>query len=393
MNSDEIFEKNVAGLLRHGALPLDAERSARAKRRFLRPERGSRSLAAAAAALLVASTILWSAWRGPEPQAVSKPPLDPVEFPGSGGDDLLRTKLVLPRDAGRDARLRLIGWAAFPDRLEFQIRTIRLEERLESGRLQPSVAENPSGTALLQAGRFEYEFPHRKPGVLKLEVTAKDAYQDTAVLKQLKVRESEREWTFNHRVWDDQLLSRVGPQLLEASALAAEVRELLGRVEASVASEPGFARQKKALIAEASRLATRGESFAKVGLYPASARASAQTASDLATSIEIFAFESGKFAGPRSYYTEGKRGRDHRNATFEFATLRGYLDEAVVIAGREFGLWIVEEFGRAGARPELADAVKPHRAHPGVAPFGERLLALDGVDLARLSGELRAVSK
>jgi len=58
------LEKNLGDLIRHGALPLDAERTARARQRFVDgisapPERASWKIAAAAAALLVAAIIFW----------------------------------------------------------------------------------------------------------------------------------------------------------------------------------------------------------------------------------------------------------------------------------------------------------------------------------------------
>ena len=109
--------------------------------------------------------------------------------------------------------------------------------------------------------------------------------------------------------------------------------------------------------------------------------------------MEVFTWENGKLSGTSSYYTADKKGRDHRGALFGFATLKSYLDEAVKIAGREFGLWIVEEFRRAGSVQALADAVKAHRAHPGVEPFAARLASLDGADLAKLEEELRALGK
>lgn len=388
----DVFEKNVADLVKRAALRPDA---ARAKERFLRSlePRGSWRLAAAAAAALVAATIAWAAWPRPEPLACPKPPPEAIDVAGAGGNDLLQGVLKVDRDPRPGSTLRFIGKSPLPEGLEFKVRVVPLVESLVAGRLERMPTEPAAGHVPLRGGTFEYEFPFRRAGIVRLEVTAPDATQDVAVMILLKVPESERAWSFSYRVWSGRLLPQLSPQLLEAGALVAETRELLAACESACATEAGFAERKKALIADARRLSGRGESFAKEGLYPASARAAAGVALDLARSMEIFKWEGGKFDGPKDYYTDGKRGRDHRGSTFEFATLRGYLDEAERVAGREFGLWILEEFGRAGARAELTEAVKVHRAHPGVAPFAERLSSLDGVDLVKLNEELRTLAK
>lgn len=394
MSSEDLFERNVADLVRHGALRPDA---GGARGRFVaaaggRPERLAWTFAAGAAAALIAATLVWlTRPDGPEstPGRLVVEPV--VYFPTSDGNDLL--KGVLTR-AEKGTWLRFEGRSPLPDGLVFQVRVCRLEEKLAAGRLEQVVVDNPSGAAVLEHGMFSYDFPHKRPGFLRLEVSAKDALQDRAVVKVLKTPESEREWTFRHKAWTERTVALFGPQLAESTSLIAETRDLLGRVEAACASEAEFLKQKAALIKEAWRHAARGESFAQEGLYPASARAAVYVARDLATSMEIFTWEGGKFDGPKSYYTDGKRGRDHRQAVFEFSALRGYLDEAVKVAGREFCLWALEEYGRnAVVRPDLAAVVRSSREHPGVAEFVERLMTLPAIDRSKFAEELRTLGK
>ena len=386
----DLFEKNVAGLIRAGALPLDADRAARARRRFLQEDRPGWKLAAAAAAILIVTTIVLSARPGspkaPPPEGVARQNMPPVSVPLEGGNDLLKGSIRL------QGRLRFEGRSPLPEGLAFRIRLVPMEvdrvgDRLE---LKDRDASSPA-LVTLQKGLLECSWPLRNLHRGRLDVTAPDAHQDVSLVKELKVPESQRAWTFRFRAWDAKLLTRAGPQLAEITDLAREARDLTDRVQATCATEAEFKAVQKALIKDAQRLQARVMTFADAGLYPAASRQVGYTVTDLARSMEVFTWENGKFSGTSSYYTADKKGRDHRGALFGFATLRAYLDEGVKIAGREFGLWIVEEFRRAGSRPELAEAVKLHRAHPGVEPFAERLSSPDVVDLVKLEEELRAL--
>jgi hypothetical protein len=388
----DLFDKNVGDLIRAGALPLDVDRTARARARFLRQDRPGWKLAAAAAAVLIAVTIVSSArTRTPVPPPATSLPLQakpPVPVPMEGGNDLLKGSIRL------QGKLRFEGRSTLPHGLMFRIRMIPMEADRVGDRLVSKPGDAP-GAALvpLDKGVLEYDWPLQKPFLGKLDVTAPDAQQDISLEKLLKVPESQRAWTLRFRAWDERLLGLAGPQLTEITDLAREARDLTDRVQAACATEAEFKAVQKGLLKEAQRLQSRVETFVGAGLYPAASRQVAYAVSDLARSMEVFTWENGKLSGTSSYYTPDKKGRDHRGALFAFATLKTYLDEAVKIAGREFGLWIVEEFRRAGPRPELADALKPHRAHPGVEPFAARLASLDGADLATLDEDLRALGK
>jgi hypothetical protein len=401
--SSEIFEKNIADLVRRAALPPDEARTARAREHFLRgtaapSEPRSWKCSAAAAAALVIVTIVWSAKSSPPSPVGRKPwpenvPLPPVEVVGRGGNDALKGVLKLPPASGRSPRLVFKATSPLPEELVFLVRTVRLEEKLAAGRIESSVLESPSGTATLRHGGFEYDWNFPGPHLLRLEVSAPDGLQEMPLVKQLRMPESERTWAFEFFAWDEHLLSRIGPQLAEITDLDRETRDLATRIEAACANEELFKDRRKALIAEAERLTTRTENFGKAGLYPAASGPVTAVARDLANSMPLFKWEDGKFCGPIDYHADNKKGRTHRNVPFEFETLRKYLDEAVVVAGREFDLWILKDVRRAGLQDLHRRIVREHAKHPGVSEFVERLQNSAGEDLGKLELEIRSIKK
>jgi hypothetical protein len=145
------------------------------------------------------------------------------------------------------------------------------------------------------------------------------------------------------------------------------------------------------LIRDAERLQTRAGNFAGKGVYPAALHQIAYTARDLATSMPDFKWLEGKFQGPVTYYTETKKRRTFRQEPFEFAALRKYLDEAEIVAGREFGLWIVKDIRRVGVQDAHRALVTSMSKRAGVAGFEERLV--DAGPDPRLEDDLRTLAK
>jgi hypothetical protein len=400
MSSDPL-EKNVGDLIRRGALPLDKQRSSRARERFLdaaaaRPERASWKIAAAAAAALVSVTIVWSArlpQRPTVPTPIDERPVETAALLGHGGDKNLQGQL-----RRRDGGLRFEAKSPLPDGLRFKIRAERLEIQSQEKELLLDVRSSLPGSATLIGGAFDFDWPDKGPGKVRLLVSALDDLQDVSLVKrmrELRIPEAERQWTFEYCAWDEKLLVLLGPQLVEVTTLADQVRDLITRVGDACVTEAAFESLRKGLIKEAEKLQAKAEGMAATGLFPESSRRVGFTARDLAQSMAIFKWEDGKFLGPRSYYTNGEKAKTHRNDPFELATLRGYLTEAAVVAGREFSLWILAEFGRSGPRPGLAETVRPHERRPGLVDVAERLQKLvhefHGVDLQRLGGDAKRI--
>jgi hypothetical protein len=403
MTSD-LFEKNMGKLVRQAALVIDDERRTRARAEFLRAVRATPSgrsggLAAAAAALLICALLYGAVRSGastappstPFSKERQEPPPSETTLQISGGNELLRGGLKTSRGADSGRTLRFEGRSPLPEGVVFQIVLVPSVYRLSQGRLEEDPLPSISISSRLEGGVFAVEWEAPRPAMASVQVRAPDHAQDIPVLSRLSTKESAREWAFLAYLWDDGLLSKLEPQLAELTQLAAELRDLVDRVEASCATMELFKAREKALIAEARRMEARANGFSATGLFPAAALQIALTAGDLAASMSLFTWREGKFEGPSSYYTGHKRGKTFRGDLFEFDSLRRYLEESVLVAGREFDLWITDDLRRSGLRPLLITAVDRSAERPGVAEFAERLKS--GAADEALLGEIRQIAK
>jgi hypothetical protein len=404
--SSEILDKNLTRLIRHATLPAGGAARARAREEFLRAVEGSaprrsRGIAVAAAAVLLCA-LVYSATRThvrsvapPSPPSVGKAPQDPAgpfqPLPGRGGDNVLKGELTASRAGGPERRFRFRGRCDLPDNVIFQLRIRRAEQRYVRGQLEEEPADAYACTVELTGGSFGAEWLQPGPARLTIDVSAPDSFQEMTVIDALKkLPEASRVWKFEYRAWDDSLLAKLDPQLDELAALARDTSTLIARVEEACANQDRFKREEKQLAIEARTLERRASAFARASLVPAGAREIALTASDLAISIPIFTWKDGKFDGPSSYYTNGKRGLTHRGEEFAFDALRRALDQALVVGGREVDLWILEDRARAGLRPMLIEAVDRSARRPGVPEFAERLKSTEEPD-ERLFRRIRTI--
>ncbi|HVR85499.1 MAG TPA: hypothetical protein VMU54_14375 [Planctomycetota bacterium] len=402
MTSD-LFEKNIRMLVRQAALPLENDTRMRARAEFLRaaeatPSGRSGGLAVAAAALLICA-LLYGAARSGTPPAPPSPPFSrelqeappaATTFEISGGNELLKGVLRIVKGADSSRTLRFEGRSPLPEGIAFHAVLMPAVNRLVKGRLEEDSRSAIPTSTRLESGGFTVEWEAPPPGMATLQFRAPDDAQEIPILSLLKTMESAREWSFVALLWDDGLLSKLEPQLGELTQLAADMRDLVARVEASCATMELFKAQEKALIAEARRMEARANGISTTGLFPAASQQIAYTAGDLATSMPIFTWRDGKFDGPSSYYTNHQRGKTFRGDLFDFDALRRYLDECVIVGGREFDLWIANDLRRSGLRPLLIEAVNRSAKRRGVLEFAERLRsgAVDGA----LLGEIRQIA-
>ena len=404
----ERFEQNIRELIRHGALPLDDARTARARDEFLRgvldspgaaPESRPGRLSAVAAALLVCVTIFWAArteragLTPPEPSAGNSQSRTPSfsQNPLTGGNETLKGMLKSSGESTRGGLLVFSGRSTFPDGLIFSVHVEMMQERHARGRLDLILREESFGNLELENGAFDYEWKSTGPRCLRIAVTAPDGLQTLDMAKQLKLKDDERRWAFEFHAWDEGLVSGLGSELLELDDFSREARELVARFDAACVSEASFKERRGGLDAVLKKLQSRVETRVATTLFPAAVGEVFYTLRDLATSMQIFKWEDGKFAGPVSYYTNHKRGNTFRQDPFTFDALQRYLEEAVTIAGREFDLWILKDVRRAGPRPIHAELLKEQARHPGVPEFAGRLQNAVGEDLGRLEQEIRTI--
>ncbi|HEV3027352.1 MAG TPA: hypothetical protein VG457_07245, partial [Planctomycetota bacterium] len=318
-------------------------------------------------------------------------PPSAATFQITGGNELLKGVLKTAQGDDSSRTLRFEGRSPLPDGVAFQAVLVPTAYRLEKGRLEEEPLSKIPGSTRLEAGGFTVEWEVPPPGMATLQFRAPDDVQDIPVLSQLKTAEAVRVWSFLAYLWDDRLLAKLEPQLAELTQLAAEMRDLVDRVEASCATMELFKTREKALLADARRMESRMNGIRTTGLFPAAARQVAYTAGDLAAAMSMFTWRDGKFDGPSSYYTNHQRGKTFRGDLFEFDALRRYLDESVIVAGREFDLWIANDLRRSRLRPLLIETVDRSAKRPGVAEFAERLKsgAVDGA----LIGEIRQIAR
>lgn len=392
----DVFDRNIGDLVRRAAVRPGAG----ARDRFLSevsaaPERRSWKLAAAAAAALIVSVVVGSARTGKPairtvPEPVTHPTAAPPVTPPARleGDEYLSVE-YRPPSAPRPLH-RLIGKSPFPDGIYFKVRIQQQHEELSAGSLRPAFQGLTTEVLALRNGRFEFDWTGDEAGVLRFEVSAGDELQERDLVPAIPVKEDRRRWTFEYAGWTDQLRTRLEPQRAELADLALEARKIVDACEAATASEERFRAESKALISSAERFGNRITVLGPRTLYPAAYAEIEYTMRNLQVLMNYFRWVDGKFAGPKSYYGDGKGDLTHRSEAFAFATVRRYLEESVEIAGREFCLWIVKDIRRAGRRDDHAALAKSQQAAPGVKPFAERLMKpLTPGELSALEAEIR----
>jgi hypothetical protein len=407
--SSDVFERNVEKMIRRAGLRPD---EARAKERFLRgldapQERKSWKLAAAAAAILVSVTIVWSA-RSERPidrttgQATPpKPaPREPRPIPARGGNDLLVGQFVLrekmqPPSVIFSARTTdHPGPSAFPDGTVFSVRLHKRSEMLQDGRLVAFTSETRAGSEIFKQGELSLPWTYRGPEMVVVEVLLNPELQERDVAKALKVPESKRTWVFEAGIWNQDVLGRLESQYPELIELVRDLRAFVGRVEEACASEELFKSRQKELVAEAATLQSRAFALGRSSLFPASAVQMQFAARDFVTLIPTFRWASGKFATPTDYHS-GKVAATFRGDAFGFDQYRRYADEALPLAGREFLLWLLRDADLAGFEEAHRKLLRDHAARPGIEDFAPRLLQLPvvGADYPALEAELRTLKK
>jgi len=394
--SSDLFDRNLSKLVRQAALPDGA---AAARARFLReaesaPASRSRVIAVAAAALLI-GTLIYGAARTERPAAVvvSHGPARPAQTPAGTevtvGNDLLQVTFK----AGRGSRATKTSFelqgrtSKLPDGLVLRIRMQWLAESFDGRRLVPRGDYASQGTRILERGALEMAWEDVWAGSLQIDVSTPDDLQDREVLSRLKMKESDRTWSFTFQIGDERLLPRVDAQLAELADLIREAQALVDRARKESALEEHFRANAKSLADETNRLLERLKRFSFVGLYPAGTSLVLVSLHNLRGALPNVAFKEGKFAGAPDYHqmTPG-----NKVVPFSFDGLREGLDLASLVAGREFDLWILRDLARGGPRPEINDAVKRHAQRPGVIEFAIGLLIPGDPNLM---DEIRSVVK
>lgn len=401
----DLLERNLADLIRAGALPADAERARRAflARAGAEPPRvpAGRVLAViasvAACAVFVCSALFTVA---PPPRALPPEPPDlPAPHAAGQATPAQAEGAAVPLPPGPNGmsvayrlgpRLRLEGSAPLPDGAVLRVNLYRSAEQHSAGRLAAAYERAGGAYADLLGQRFRVELAWDQiPGPGMIAVDLSDHDQPLPVAEALRSKPPPaRAWRFAFPWWGRELAFRLGDSLDRVDRCAAEALDVLKRFERACASEASWEAAKKGLALEGRRALDEVQRLEAGTICPAAVREIRCTLQLVVGNTENFHWEGGKFVA-RTYYTTDKVIPTHRGEAFDFAALRRYVEEAPSVAGREAALWAVREIRRGGDRGALGAFLRANAARAGLAPYAERLEMAAPEDLDPLEEEIR----
>ena len=299
----------------------------------------------------------------------------------------------VPNPKAKRPLLRFDGAVPLPDMAVLFISVSRGYETWTGGRLEPNAAGTGGVMAQVKERKFALENPIDGPGLFQVRVDLREELQNPKILEHLKKNPIQpRTWNFAFSAWSEDLLGTLVSSLQELDQLAAEAGDMVKRFETACAKEEVWKAQAKDLNAENAKLLKRCEQSALKALYPAALSQIHYTVRNLQGNSPYFTFEAGKFVGATSYHADQQKLKTFREEDFTYENFKRYVTESVSVAGREFCLWILKDYRRAGNQlhPDAVEAINQMKGHPGVVEFVERLKALKAEELAQAEKEIRA---
>lgn len=308
------------------------------------------------------------------------------------------TKMALaakvPNPKAKRPLLQCDGQVPLPDMSVLFVSVARSYENWSGGRLEPAQSGAGGLMAQVKERKFSLGNPIDGPGLFDVRVDFREELQNPKVMEFLKKTPVQpRSWRFTFSAWNDELVQALVSNLQELDSLAQEAGEMVKKFEQACAKEEVWKATAKDITAENSKLLKRCEQSGLKALYPAALTQVHYSVRNLQGNSPYFSFDAGKFAGATSYHADNQKLKTFREEDFTFENFKRYCQEASSVAGREFSLWIVKDFFRNNKQlsSDAAEAVKQMKAHPGVADFAERLVALKTEDEAKiLEKDIRA---
>ena len=287
---------------------------------------------------------------------------------------------------------RFDGKVLFPDGVALKCTLFRVEERLKDGVLAPEATEEiGSDVPSVEGRRIALAFPVKEGGSYRLVVEYRENLQEPDVLASVK-KSAPGKWTFDPFVWSDEFVAGLGPRLRDFDHQADAAVALIRRFDAATASSKTWTEQYPGLDKELAGYLRKFDQAALERFYPAAALELRATMRNMKGNAEAILFgDDGKCRGSIDYRTQ-KATKTIHSEDFTFETLIKDVESAKRAVGREFLLWIIKDFRRAGARTALADAIRSEAQRPGVAPFVEALEGFKDLDMTekRIRGESAA---
>ena len=332
-------------------------------------------------------------------------PVPPAPAPGvMAKDDVMTLTCALSPARAAVRELSFEGTAPYPDGTEVMVTVIRYHEGYTGSRLITRGVRAAGGRAQVEGRRFRLSPLWDGPGRYLVNVSIDESQRPglTEALKRFPRRPS----TFEFAGWGDELSGQLGPKLRDLDAVSRECLDMVARIEKLAANESAWVKEKRNVDArgadviltkeaeealkETARLMARLEKSDVKGLYPAAHGEMFFTLRTMHGNAQHFTYESGKFAGAKSYHSGGDAIKTHRVEPFNFENLKKYLGEVPSIAGREAALWMVKDLRRGAVRESYAELLKAEAKHAGLEPLADRLSKAVPEDLEALETEIRA---
>lgn len=178
--------------------------------------------------------------------------------------------------------------------------------------------------------------------------------------------------SFEFAAWGDELASEWSPGLEEVDRLAEETLKLLENFFEAGREVGAWNKSSAEILKRVALLGRKLEASKARRFYPAALASLSNAIRRVQATAARMRPIGDQMGIPR---TSSERGLTKDLTPADFG-LRPEVEGAAAIAGRELALWVVKDFRRAGARPELVRIVQEQERHVGVAPFADRLVRL-----------------
>lgn len=276
--------------------------------------------------------------------------------------------------------LVLNGGAALPDGVILKLNLSRMSEQVvgTSLSIQPNPIGAGSGSSDIDGKKFVYDTKIDYPGKYGVQVSLIDDLQDRNIAAELKKKAgAKRQWNFEFLVWGDDLVSTMSARLPDVAALVQDSRTLVAKFEKAAASKGQWEAESKPLALEGGKFLAKLDAHELKAIFPAAMGYLANGVRNVVNTAPYYTFgDDGKFSGAKDYHADNNKVKTFMGEEFNWANLKRYVENTPALAGREFCLWIVKDLRRTAGqlRPEVLEAIKLHKAAPGVDFYQERLM-------------------
>ncbi len=305
----------------------------------------------------------------------------------AGAQDPKLTEMTLaakvPNPKAKRPLLIFDGGIPVPDQTVLFLSVARSQESWIAGRIEPTHINGGSSLTQVKDRKFALQTPIDGAGLFVVRVDLRDELQNPKTNDYLrKTPVNPKTWTFPFSAWGDDLPGILASALQELDVLAQDAGDMVKKYEAACKTEETWKAASKDLNGENAKLLRRCESSSLRAFYPAALNQIHYTIRNLQGNSPYFTWVDGKFSGATSYHADQQKVKTFRSEAFTYENFKRYVSEGIVIAGREFSLWILKDYKRAGGQTsgDALSALTQMKAHEGVAEFFERLKAIKSPD-------------